>query len=923
MRKFLSHFREFQPSPQDAFSESTTRVGSVDSLRAWSKGWANWAGYALGYGNENEVGTIEHNGRGVDLLAHVLPHVDRTVLWAYLDRARGDEFSAFRAYLEDEGMAAPPSETPEHMFDASRNSKSHEGGGFDESGALIFGPGVGSVLPTRSEWQQPSPARCTPQTASVIGVAGLKRNLDFHQRFPHIPEADYLVEDYACALVKKEALVQGRLYLSKNHMCFDANGQNINSIIPFHEVTSLEKRTTVHIIPNAIQIYTRIANCTFACFLSRDTAYDVIHSLWRLSRPELGSFHKPTQCVCEKEGNHFRTLVMDIVIPGTPEAIYNLMFTSGFLKEFMAEEQKFLEIHISDWRCKKFSSQLVRNMSFIKPLDGSIGPRQTRCELKDETVHIDFDNYVSILTTANTPDVSGGKMLTVKTSTCIMWASAAASRLVVTTAVEWTGRSFIKSLVNKSTINGQIQYYANLENAIRSYISAHRTEFVPRNGVEDPEALSWLESAPNVDGGSLHGSAVDPGRTIPLAPPSKATSLGHLPFPTLLTTMDREILVSQVLTEKIVTQPLDRAQVAHVVRYPSISTKSSADSAESNPCSTNEGAPSPITSGFTSQASGTDQYPNGLEDILQSHSPKRVASITYECLVEHGCPDLMSSIDPLGFSSSAVAEGGFGDIWVGRFRNTKTKLAVKVLRFASLTNDTTKKELKRITREIYHWSKLDHENVNKLMGVIIFRERLGMVSEWMEHGNLRQYISRNNDIDRPELCVQIARGVAYLHGVNMVHGDLKACNILVSSAGIIKITDFDYSIFPECSLAFSATTRMGGGTLRWMAPELLLDEMPPQRDMKTDIYALGMPSQETITNAEPYVECERDVQIYHRLARKEHPVRSEEYFPDTEWGNKMWKILLECWDFIPTSRPAASGVLASLLTLEKGTGDAP
>ncbi|KEP54228.1 tyrosine kinase family catalytic domain protein [Rhizoctonia solani 123E] len=913
MRKFLSHFRELQPSPQDALPESTVRVGSVDSLRAWSKGWTNWTSSALGYRDENGAITIEHGGRGVDLLAHVLPHADRAVLRTYLDRARGDEFSAFRAYLEDEGMATLPSGTPEHMFDASRNSKSYEGNGSDESGALIFGSGIGSVLPTRSEWQQSSPTRHTPQTASVTGIASSKRNADFHQRFPHIPKDDYLVEDYACALVKKEALVQGRIYLSKSHMCFAANGQSgqsIDPVIPFYEVTSLEKRTTVHVIPNALQIYTRIANYTFACFLSRDRAYDVIHTLWRLSRPELGSLHKPTQCVCEKEGDHFRTLVMDIVVPGTPETIYNLMFTSGFLKEFMAEKQKF----------SACSLQLARNMSYIKPLDGSIGPKQTGCELKNETVHIDFDDYVSILTTTHTPDVSGGKMFMVKTSTCIMWASAAASRLVVTTAVEWTGRSFIKSLVNKSTISSQIQYYASLENAMRSYIFAHRPEFIPRNGVEDPEALSWLESARKVGGGPPHGSDADPEHTIPLVPPPKAASLGHLHSPTLLTTRDREILVSQVLAEKMVAQPLDGTQITHVVRYPSVSTKSSASSEGS---STNEGASSPITPGFSSHAFDTGQYPNGLVDVLQSHSPKRVASITYECLVEHSCPDLMSLINPLGLSSSAVAEGRFGDIWVGRFHNTKTKLAVKVLRFASLTNDTTKKELKRITREIYHWSKLDNENVNKLLGVVMFRERLGMVSEWMEHGNLRQYINRNDNIDRPGLCVQIARGVAYLHGVNMVHGDLKACNILVSSAGILKITDFGYSIFPECSLAFSATTRMGGGTLRWMAPELLLDETPLQRDMKTDIYALGVTLLETITNGEPYLECERDVQIYHRLARKEHPIRTEEYFPDTEWGNKMWKILLQCWDFIPISRPTASDVLASLLTLEKETRDAP
>ncbi|CAE6462405.1 unnamed protein product, partial [Rhizoctonia solani] len=150
-----------------------------------------------------------------------------------------------------------------------------------------------------------------------------------------------------------------------------------------------------------------------------------------------------------------------------------------------------------------------------------------------------------------------------------------------------------------------------------------------------------------------------------------------------------------------------------------------------------------------------------------------MAFTMYECLVQHGCPDLTSLIDPLGFSSSPVAEGGFGDVWTGKYRDSNTKLAIKVLRFSLSMGYIAKKEGKRTAREIYSWSKLDHENVNKLLGITIFRERLGMVSEWMENGNLRQYIRRNNDVNRHELCIQIARGVSYLHGLNMVHGDLK------------------------------------------------------------------------------------------------------------------------------------------------------
>jgi hypothetical protein len=257
---------------------------------------------------------------------------------------------------------------------------------------------------------------------------------------------------------------------------------------------------TAFVIPNAIQITTRTTKYTFASFLARDTAYDVIFNIWRLARPEdglsedetmgrpaldgrhapetasptesavvsVGSvaplIHKATYCTCGKEGKHYSEPIVDMVIPGTPERIYNLMFASGFLKDFMRENQKlegkFLfpplvqkvangrvcaDIQISDWEPMSADQNcLARNMSYIKRLGGSIGPKQAKCEIRDETLYCDFDDYVVTDTTTRTPEVPSGGAFHVKTRTCITWASSASSHVVVTSQVEWTGRSFIK-----------------------------------------------------------------------------------------------------------------------------------------------------------------------------------------------------------------------------------------------------------------------------------------------------------------------------------------------------------------------------------------------------------------------------------------------------------------------------------------------
>ena len=104
-----------------------------------------------------------------------------------------------------------------------------------------------------------------------------------------------------------------------------------------------------------------------------------------------------------------------------------------------------IDIQISDWMpLPENNALLARNMSYIKPLNGSIGPKSTKCELRDECAHCDFDDYVSMITTTKTPDVPSGGVFSVKTRTCITWASSVSSRILVTTQVEWTGRSFIK-----------------------------------------------------------------------------------------------------------------------------------------------------------------------------------------------------------------------------------------------------------------------------------------------------------------------------------------------------------------------------------------------------------------------------------------------------------------------------------------------
>lgn len=133
-------------------------------------------------------------------------------------------------------------------------------------------------------------ASASTQKLSGFNVANKKRNRDFHQLFRSVPDDDYLIEDYSCAL-QREIILAGRIYVSEGHICFSSNilGWVTTLIISFDEVVSVEKENTAMIIPNAIAIQTLHARHTFRSLLSREATYDLIIGLWKLIHPNLKS----------------------------------------------------------------------------------------------------------------------------------------------------------------------------------------------------------------------------------------------------------------------------------------------------------------------------------------------------------------------------------------------------------------------------------------------------------------------------------------------------------------------------------------------------------------------------------------------------------------------------------------------------------
>ncbi|CUA68576.1 hypothetical protein RSOLAG22IIIB_07953 [Rhizoctonia solani] len=208
---------------------------------------------------------------------------------------------------------------------------------------------------------------------------------------------------------------------------------------------------------------------------------------------------------------------------------------------------------------------------------------------------------------------------------------------------------------------------------------------------------------------------------------------------------------------------------------------------------------------------------------------------------------------------------------------------------------------------------MEHTNIHRLQGVIMFKgQYLGMVSEWMENGNLHEYLRKQPSADRYQLCVHLASGLEYMHSRSTIHGDLKAANVLVSLDGIARLSDFDFSIMSEVSsLVFSESSNSRLGSLRWVAPEVLLEEVH-KKTTQSDVYALGMTMLEIFTGDVPYPECRQDFKVFKAIERGTLPTRPVEQIKDDEQGNKMWQLLLDCWKREASERPSSSQVFDAL-----------
>ncbi|KAJ7651156.1 kinase-like domain-containing protein [Roridomyces roridus] len=222
--------------------------------------------------------------------------------------------------------------------------------------------------------------------------------------------------------------------------------------------------------------------------------------------------------------------------------------------------------------------------------------------------------------------------------------------------------------------------------------------------------------------------------------------------------------------------------------------------------------------------------------------------------------------------------------------------------------------LKGFSREAVIWRQLSHPNLLPFYGLYKFRQRLCLVSPWMENGHVRAFLKEHSYICICESVLQaldVALGLEHLHAQNIVHGDLKGDNIFVTSSLRACIADFGLSSITASasSVQFAHSSMPSrGGTARYQAPEVL---QGGHNGRRTDVYSWTCVVYELFAETLPFPEIRSDIAVVMAVLAGQRPTRLPS-LSGTSALDALWALLQESWDATPKNRPTAAQIVERL-----------
>jgi len=172
--------------------------------------------------------------------------------------------------------------------------------------------------------------------------------------------------------------------------------------------------------------------------------------------------------------------------------------------------------------------------------------------------------------------------------------------------------------------------------------------------------------------------------------------------------------------------------------------------------------------------------------------------------------------------------------------------------------------------------------------------------------------------ERFAMSLGTAKGLCYLHDIDIVHGDLKADNVLVSPSGQPLLADFGLSGMKQSPYSEGLyDTETSRGSTRWMAYDFYHHDQSEtlRPNVKTDVWAFGMTELELLTSERPYAHIRSDERTMTEIVKGRLPpkpiIRSSD--PDASLKRFMWSVCRKCWAKNPKKRPCTRDVLNEML----------
>ncbi|KAJ7582457.1 TKL/TKL-ccin protein kinase [Mycena floridula] len=256
-----------------------------------------------------------------------------------------------------------------------------------------------------------------------------------------------------------------------------------------------------------------------------------------------------------------------------------------------------------------------------------------------------------------------------------------------------------------------------------------------------------------------------------------------------------------------------------------------------------------------------------------------------------------------------IAGGSDSDIWLGQWLGEE-KVALKSLRNIKASHPRARK---RFEHELNVWAELKDDNILPFYGIVTtLGNHIHMVSPWQEYGNVLAYTKGHPESNKLNLIKGAAKGLKFLHANQIIHGNVKCTNILVSVKGESCICDFGMSkvIADITDTTASATLTAQSGNTRWLAPELINGTVTSPTKA-TDVYSFGMACLELLTGKKPWSQKRQDASVIHAIVVLKETPPKPVAIPGL--SDELWLLMENCWSWEAPNRPSMDEIVERLV----------